>query len=372
MHVPLRHVVWLTLLAFSLTSQLSADDTSPIASVEYSVRKKQGPTREEELQAEKELKAELVRKYIASLGPERKPLVEGRRTQLLANPDDLLENYTVRNRQFDRNSRRAMISAQADINVARVSALIDGTSPGQSPAVQANGEKNPIVFIFAARRQARVETKAARLITGREQSTVVEAEAVVRASDGISASSSASTQRSTVTSASSVVRTADQISYVVEPHLTAQIDRTMSKVFVDRQFDAVSAAALVEATEGRFNPDDLEKDFESRSEFTMEHQRQATKAVRDAGAGFLAYGTLTIGVQRLDPANPERTIVSVIVDAQVLDCRRPLTVKVASIGALHVEGTGRDQTQAEVNGLELAAERAANVLADQLRQRGVR
>ena len=143
-------------------------------------------------------------------------------------------------------------------------------------------------------------------------------------------------------------------------------------IFVDRGFDTVSAADLVDASKGLFNPDKLQKDFETSSQFSLENQRLAVRACRDAGAPMLAYGTLTIGVQRIDPVNQRNVIVNVTIDAQILDCRKSLTIKVGSIGAVQVEGVGADQTQAENAALDMAAAKAAQVLADQLRSRGIR
>lgn len=339
-----------------------ADDLSPIAVVEYSCKSSKGPTAEEDAASIRRLKALILDKYIASLGPQKQPLVLAKKPALNADMDGMLQNFSVRSRDFDKKTKIGAMSAQADVNEAKVNQLIDAGP----------GERGVIVFIFAARRQVEVETRGPKVTTGSQQGRSATAEASTQSRAGETSATTASRTAESTTTVDSVTRTSDRIVYSIEDNAKAGIDRTMSKVFVDRGFDTASPADLVEATKGAFNPDKLQKDFETSSQFSMESQRMATRSCREAGAAMLAYGTLTIGIQRKDPANARNVIVNVVVDAQILDCRKALAIKVGSIGALQVEGVGADQTQAETAALDSAASKAAQVLADQLRSRGVR
>ena len=351
-------------LGLALASLGSADDTRPVAFVELQCRKSGGPSASEEAEAVQMVRAKLLNAYVSSLGPERRQALEAKLTTAhYSEAGAYLDNYTVRTRHFDKKRKVLTLSAQATVDVSKINMLIDGPT---------SGEKNPIVFVFVARRQAEVETRSPKVTTGTQQSESIQKEAASTEGAGFSTATVGSRTSESVATISSVTRTADRIVYVLEDNAKAAIDRTMSKVFIDRGFDSVSAADLVEATEGAFNPDELQKDFETSSQFTLENQRRATRACREAGVPLLAYGTLTIGVQRPDPVNPANVAVNVIVDAQVLDCRRLLTIKVGSVGALQVEGVGSDQTQAELVGLEMAAKKAAQILADQLRNRRIR
>jgi len=353
-----------TIQFFGLADILRSDDLSPIGAVDVSCKSAKGISPQEEASAVASLKIILIDKYIASLDPSRQAQVSARRAELVANPDAAMQNFGIRSKAFDKSKKIATLSAQADINKSKVDSLIDGNTGG--------GEKNPIVFIFVARRQSEVESKGPIVKTGTKQDQGSKEEASAQNKGGVASATTSSSTTQTVTTADSVIRKADSIVYIIEDNMKAAIDRTMSKVFVDRQFDTVSAADLVEATKGAFNPDKLIKDFENSSQFTLENQRQAARACREAGAPMLAFGTLTIGVQRKDPVNNSRVLVNVIVDGQILDCRKALTIKVGSIGALQVEEPGADQTQAENAALVSAADRAANILADQLRARGIK
>ncbi len=347
----------------SVLSTAHAEDASPIAAAQLTCKGSKAPTPEEEQKLVESVKTALMVNYLASLPTERKTSVETQKTVLYANLDQYLENFTVRSRQFDKKTRVYTLSGQAEINTTQISQLIDQG---------ATGEKSPVVFIFVARRQAEVESRGPQVTTGTKETSARETQAEARSSGGQASESSATKTSQAVTSASTETRFAERITYVLEDNAKASIDSTISKVLVDRGFDVVSAAELVDASKGPFNPDVLQKDFETSSQFSLEHQRLATRRCREAGAPLLAYGTLTIGVKRLDPANNRNTIVNVLVNAQIFDCRKPLSVKVGSIGALQVEGVGADQTQAETAAIQSAATQVGNTLADQLRNRGIR
>jgi hypothetical protein len=363
---PIEYLLCRATLLFGLLLSYSAvaDDVSPVAVVELVCKSSKGPTPEEDAACLQSLKLALLDKYISSLGPERQPLVAARKAPLAAEIDTVLQNLTIRSRQFDKKTKSNTLAAQADISVAKVNQLID-----VSPAPQAgSADKNPIVFIFIARRQTEVETKSPKVTTGSKATQSAEMEAGSQSRGGEATTSTASRKAEATTTISSVTRTSDRIIYAIEDNAKAGIERTMSRVFVERGFDTVSAADLVDTN---FNPDKMQKDFETSSEFSLENRQLAARVCRGAGA-MLAYGTLTIGVQRIDPANQRNVIVNVIVDAVIFDCRKPLAIRVGSIGAEQVEGVGADQTQAETDALDKAASKAAQVLADQLRSRGIR
>jgi len=360
--MPVCRVVGLA-LGWLLCTTTRAEETSPIAAVQLTCKGSKAASPEEEQKLVESAKNALMEKYLESLAPERKPAVETQKAVLFSNLDKYLENFTVRSREFDKNTRVYTLSAQADISATQINQLIDQG---------AGGEKSQIVFIFVARRQAEVESRGPQVTTATKEMGARETQAEARSSGGQASESVATKTSQAVTSTSTETRFAERITYVLEDNAKASIDNTMSKILVDRGFDVASAAELVDASKGKFNPDVLQRDFETSSQFSLEHQRLANRVCREAGAPLLAYGTLTIGVKRLDPANNRNTIVNVRVDAQIFDCRKRLAVKAGSIGALQVEGIGADQTQAETAAIDSAATAAANTLADQLRNRGIR
>jgi hypothetical protein len=141
----------------------------------------------------------------------------------------------------------------------------------------------------------------------------------------------------------------------------------MGKVFRQRGLKIVPATELYIASEKKLNLNELQNDFRTSSEFSLENLSEITRVCRNLPKPvMLAFGTLTLGVKRLEPGSGA-TVVDVMIDAQVVDCREALAEQVASIGNVRVSGAGVDQTSAERTALDLAAERAANDLVDQLK-----
>ncbi len=352
----------LVICALNAGQSCNADENAPIAYTELVCKEAKGPSPTEEGQALRTVKVAMVEKYIASLGSERQALVSARRTEIVAAVDSYVENITIRSKQFDKKSKVLTLAAQGTVSKAKVDALIDSGS----------GEKSPIVFIFVARRQSEVKNIGSVLETGTKDSISTTKSAAEESGKNEAVQSTGEETTAAKSSASSVTHKADKITYVLEDNAKSGIDGTISKVLVDRGFDVVPASELVGAPNGGFDADKFQKDFETSSEFTKEHQSLATRVCREAGAPMLAYGTLTIGMKKMDPVNNRNTIVNVIVDARVLDCRKQFAIKVGSIAALQVNGVGADQTEAETAALDIAAQKAATVLADQLRSRGIR
>lgn len=358
-------VVWtiataVVLMGTALCSR--GDENAPIAFTTVTCKNAKGPSPEEEQAALAAVKLLMVDKHLASLDASRQQLVYPHKGEIIASVDTYLENLTVRTKEFDKKTKVLTLAAQATVNTTKVDALIGKTG----------GEKAPIVFIFAARRQTVVEENGAMLATGTKVAESTTKSASEESGKNEVAQSTGEEASKQTSSASSVTRRADNITYKLEDNAKAGIEGTISKVLVDRGFDVVPASELVGAPNGGFDADKFQKDFETSSEFTKEHQSLATRVCREAGAPILAYGTLTIGMKRMDPVNNRNTIVNVIVQAVILDCRKQFAVKVGSIAALQVNGVGSDQTEAETAALDMAAQKAATVLADQLMKRGIR
>lgn len=348
---------------------LLAEDTTPVALVEKLCKSSRGPTPEEDAEALRTCKISLLDKYISSLGQERQSLVSAKRAVLAADLDGTVQNYIERNRSFDKKTKLLTLSAQGNINIGKINQLIDQTQP-QEPSVF---KRSRILFVFAARRQDKIDTKSPNETTGSRFTKNTGQENSALSTQGKISTSSTNTSSEAVSTTSVVTRTADVINYIVENNAKASIDNAMSEVLVNRGFAIVPSEAIFTKTKGRCNPDNLIKDFETSSEFSQESKSSLMIGCRETKANMLAYGTLTIGTQRQDSVNAQNKIVNVMINAQILDCSdEDLPIKVGSIGALQVEASGADQTQAETAALKLAATKAAQVLADQLRSQGIR
>jgi hypothetical protein len=324
-----------------------------------------GPTPADMDKALKQLKIIIIEDYIDSADPARKFLLEPLRSTLISNPDAFLEGFTKSGSgEFNATSKSFSVSAYSSLKFSSIDRLID--APGNAPDVK----RNPIVFIFVARRQTQTVEHSVDV----ETTVISDDRSSVGATNHESNSgfdvSAQSQVKQGITTSSQITRRSDTITYDLETQLKANIDRSFSEILVDRQFDVAAPEEIFDASDPESNLDEISKDFQKSSDFSIKHRKHLIEICREK-APVLAYGTLTLGMKRLDPSNPAITLIDVMIDAQVLDCRGALSIKVASIGNVRVTGTGIDQTSAERNGLERAAAKAANAVADQLRRRRI-
>jgi hypothetical protein len=325
---------------------------------------KSSPTKAEEAMALAALKRSLLLQFINETPEPRRSLLNAKSDELVASIDIYLPQLTILDSKFDKATQTYTLVGEAEVDPVRFDKVID--RPGQS------GKPEPapsnISWIFVARRQETVKEIGPKMAVGSSRLKSDEAAASASQQPGSSSVSATSKSQDATVTETAVTKTADDVVYRLEDNKKASIDAAMSKVFVDRGFDVVPASELVRLSSNTFNPDKLQADFKTSSQFSLENQQTATTLCREAGLPFLAFGALTIGVKEADPVTG-MTRVSVIIDAQVLDCRNKFVIKAGSIGALQVSALGPNQTEAETLALQRASEQAATIIADQLRQR---
>jgi hypothetical protein len=351
-----RFAVLLCLCLAVLSPRSSAAQVGEVVTIEIQCADAKGPSPQEEAKALEELKKIILQDYIQNAGGARQSLLAAQASVMLQTPDAYLVGLTTSTRIFDAKTRRLTLGASAGIRTDAVSRLID-QKPAAAPSV-------PVVFIFVARRQSQVFEHDLQVTTAARSG----ADATASVGTGPnSARAAVSVGQSETTGGGGTLSRADTITYEVEAQLRANIDRTMSRIFKQRGLRIVPSAELYDASDGKLDLDDLQKDFRTSSEFSLKNRREITRVCRNLPVPvMLAYGTLTLGVKRLE-AGSGATVVDVMVDAQVLDCRGPIAEQVASIGNVRVSGAGVNQTAAERTALDLAAERAANDIADQIK-----
>jgi hypothetical protein len=357
------HTLYFTASAFCFIAAPSSNAAiGETQSVEIVCSNGKGPTAEEESKCLRQLKAGLLEDYLATADPARANLLAPLRDRILANPDSYLDGFTKAGANFDVKTKRYTVSGYTSIKYAAIDRLIDQPTPGV--------KRNPILFIFVARRQSMVREHGLEVstsaVTGIGSQASVEAESSSRGAEA-----SANEQvRQGVSTSSSVARKADSIVYQLEKHLQGSIDRSFSEVLVNRQYDVAPAEELFDESNPESNLEEMEKDFATSADFSVKHRKKIIDLCREK-APILAYGTLTLLMKRQDPRNAAITLIDVGVEAQVLDCRGAVSIKVGSVGRAKVTGSGADQSSAELAGIEIAAAMAANKIADQLRSRGI-
>jgi hypothetical protein len=353
-------------IIFNLCPVAFAQDLAPVTYINYR-HKGSKPTEAEFAEATKQAKQALIEVYFLSLPEARRAALAAKKTTMLSSPDEYLSHYLVRDQSIDKKSKTLTLTVGADIDEVKISRLIDLSGSNNTVSTQAQSQK--ILFIFFARRQVEVESKGTKVTSGNSDTESNTREVGAIDDGGASRTSIATTKAKVTETVTSTTRTADVITYAIDDNFKADIDGSISGVFVNRGLKVVSPTALLDA-DSSCDPDDLQKDFDRRSQFTLKHQNLVTKTCRAANIPILAYGALTMLVKRVDAVSGN-TLVTVKVDAQIFDCRESPSSKIGSVAGLLVEGVGADQSEAEGQAIKIASEKAANALVDQLSLTGI-
>ena len=317
-----------------------------------------GYTADEKVVAETEIKKAIISDYFKKVSATRRRLIDsvGGRTKMLGSPDEYLMGLSTESVIYDAKTKRLSVTGSSAIRLDAVDALIDDGARGLP--------KVPIVFVFVARRQSSVEEHGIEVTTGVDAG----AGASVTADANSRSASASAYAGQRVSTGSSTTRRADTIVYDLEMQLKATIARSLTKGFRQRGLSSVPSSELFRVSKGSLNLDELQKDFRTSSEFSEANKDKIVEVCRQLEKpAMLAYGTLTIMAKR---AATGGTVASVDmrVDAQVLDCRGALVEEIASVGNVVVTGFGADQTAAEADALDRAAERASADVADEVKR----
>ena len=122
---------------------------------------------------------------------------------------------------------------------------------------------------------------------------------------------------------------------------------------------------------GKLSIERIRSEFSTGDDLGSEVLRSTVDGVRNAGIPLLAYGTLDVGMQDVDPISGN-VRVTVTVTGKVLDVTGRFPRTVTSVGPVQYFGLGSDASVARTNALAQAAERAAEQMVDELNVKNVR
>jgi len=133
-----------------------------------------------------------------------------------------------------------------------------------------------------------------------------------------------------------------------------------------------SHAEYVEGeSRGLLSIERIRKDFSTGNDLAPATLRDTANGIRAANIPYIAVGTLDVGMRDRDPASGN-TRVFVTVTGKVLDVTGRFPRTVSSVGPVQFSGTGPNETVARTNALQLAAEKAAQQMINELNVKAVR
>jgi hypothetical protein len=337
---------------------------------------------EQRREAESRATVAAVEAYLADTSAARMKLFAARRDELARAMSRYVTQVVVLNENLDRKGKVYSVTVRADINSTLLQAEIDA---GSATANTPQSERSLLALLFMARSQASVQSFDDKIYTRadaevsrsaqhdyRERSsegerigaTRVATDGSVQQSDDDKLRVSAST-----TTGGSTLSKADAVTWQVANAST--INTAMTGVFAASGYEAVEAEYVEGESGGQLSIERVRSDFSTGSDLSAGVLRSTVAGVRTAGIPLLAVGTLDVGLRDTDPVSGN-VRVFVTVTGKVLDVAGRFPKTVSSVGPVQFFGLGPNQTVAQNNALALAAERAAQIMVDELNLRGVR
>ncbi len=164
----------------------------------------------------------------------------------------------------------------------------------------------------------------------------------------------------------SVTRRADVVAR--EVMASVDVNVAMSGVLAQGGYE-VADAEFIDAGEGASSLlAKVRSAFADASDLPPAVLRQLAGAARDAGASYLAFGTLDIGIAAQDPVSGLLRIEATVT-GKVLDVTGKLPRTIAAVGPVVQAGLGRETADAGAAALRRASEAAGREVVQRLRQR---
>lgn len=339
-------------------------------------------TAEHRQTARNEARMSAIEAHLASQSPPRMKVFADRRDEFRSRIDSYVLSEAVLNEDNDKDAKTYTVVIRADLNRTLLYGDIDASS---AVAMTDPADRSLMALLFVARSQTSAQAFDDRTLTRTDSSEKSQREAAYEertregesiSADSISTSGNRATRErsnsqvtTTEETGGSVTRRAEVIQWAVSN--TSEINSTMSGVLSGGGFEIVEAEFIEPYSGGHLDIEKIRADYSTGDDLSAAVLQSTVQGMRTAEIPFLAMGTLDVGVRDTDPVtgNPR---IFVTVNGKVLDLNGRFPRTVASVGPVQFSGTGPTETVARSNALMQAADRAAQVLVENLNQRGVR
>lgn len=337
---------------------------------------------QERQQAIQQAKLSAVEAYLAETSPSRMRLFATRRDELANTIDRYVLSSQVLEETEDKKSKSFSVVIRAELNAALLQADLDAASA--TAQTHAN-ERSLIAVLFMSRMQGSVQSfddrvyKRTDATASSNESTdyrenISESERITGSQVELSGTAQSQQQRDanltvTSTSGGSVTQRAAAVTWDVAS--ANEINARMSGVFGAAGYEVVEAEYVEAESRGQLSVERVRSDFSTGDDLSADVLRSTVDGVRAAGIPFLAFGTLDVGMRDIDPVTGN-TRIFVTVTGKVLYIMGRFPRTVSAVGPVQFAGLGPNETVARNNALALAAEKAAQIMVDEMNLRGVR
>jgi hypothetical protein len=308
----------------------------------------------------KAAKLNALSRYIASMDQNSRLNLKKIQSSIEADIDRIVPSVSIVRNDYDKKKKLIFITLRASID----SSLIQDRLIESGPAAQLPPEdKRYVVGAFVSRIQTSVTAfDQKRVIANRDDSSSEEFEEV--ASNGISTSISADQRKEKVmtTSGSSTVKS-DEILWDIS---TAEsFENTVSGILTTAGYMLIPANSLLDSSGGLINMDAVSADYSSGNDLSPTTRSDLIKGCSNLKLTYLSTGTLTVQAPERHSVSGE-TKITVSINIQVSELKQlpfgVVPVVVASIPSQQFSALGSNQTIATGSAINLAAQKAGQLI----------
>jgi hypothetical protein len=330
---------------------------------------KAGQGSAEERAAITEAKKNALTRYAAGFDSARFELYKRIETDVLANIDQYVTDYTQLDQEVDKTSKRYTVVIEASINSTLIENAIQKRSNGTVTAAGATSADKAggsyMTFVFVARELAsRKEFDAKRTAVEMKETSEAGRQKQAVAEDGQSAETSL--DKSSVvkhTTGGNTEIKANELTYRVTT--VTEVDNAVNSVLTKASYE------VVDPVDAGLDVASFKGDFSGGNDISPATRSAAVKGCKEKEIAYLAIANMDVGMPEKDEATG-LTRVFVTVTAKVSDLTPKFPKTVASIAGKPFAGLGSNPQVAKQNALNEAATRSASELVDQLRMKAIK
>lgn len=326
-------------------------------------------TPEARAQALTRAKVNALEAYVAETGAAKMRLFEARRDELIGDVDRYVLSAVQLSETEDKKAKTYTVVIRAEINATLLQTKLDA---GSAVAGARASERSLLTFLFMARSQDSVQSfqdkEYRRIDTGSSEGENTREGEAFRGNSISTSGSIDRTASATVTTGGSTTARSDNITWKVAN--ASEVNAVMTGAFSAAGYEVVEAEYVESESRGLLSTARIRKDFSTGNDLSASTLRDTANGIRAADIPYLAVGTLDIGIRDRDPASGNIRVF-VTVTGKVLDVRGRFPRTVSSVGPMQYAGTGPSETVARTNALQLAAEKAAQQMINELNVKAV-
>jgi hypothetical protein len=364
----LMRTILLILIALVVASPVAAQTASSrgTGSASYGLRL----SADTRAQALNKAKVNALEAYIAETGAAKLRLFEARRAEFIGEIDRYVLSAVQLSDTEDKKAKTYTVTVRAEINTTLLQTKLDA---GSAVAGATAAQRSLLTFLFMARSQDTVQSfqdKEYRRVDASSSYSENTREGDSFRGNSVSTNGSINQNGSvSVTSGGSTTQRSDNITWKVAN--AAEVNTAMTGAFSAAGYEVVEAEYVEGESRGLLSIERIRKDFSTGNDLAPATLRDTANGIRAANIPYIAVGTLDVGMRDRDPASGN-TRVFVTVTGKVLDVTGRFPRTVSSVGPVQFSGTGPNETVARTNALQLAAEKAAQQMINELNVKAVR